>query len=140
MLSESTQRTYAAAWALFSDWCAVTGHPDLPANPATVTAFLADCPAALKTHRGWVAAIDHRHITAGHPPPGRSAPVLVALGRPTGQPRQFPAETCDRGTTTWRLNRRRRWCHGPSSAGGTRNGRGIGGGPTLRSGVVSRTS
>jgi hypothetical protein len=93
ILSERTERTYAAAWALFSDWCAVTGDGELPADPATVIAFLADCPAAPKTHRGWVAAIDHRHTATGHPPPGRSVAVLAALGRPTGEPRQVPIET-----------------------------------------------
>ena len=56
MLSERTRRTYAAAWSLFTDWCAVTGHRELPADPATVIAFLTDCPAAGKTHRGWVDA------------------------------------------------------------------------------------
>jgi hypothetical protein len=93
VLSERTRRTYAAAWSLFTDWCAVTGHLDLPADPATVIAFLADCPAAGKTHRGWVDAIDHRHVAAEHPPPGRSAAVFAALGRPTGEPSQLPAET-----------------------------------------------
>ena len=92
VLSERSRRTYAAAWSLFTDWCAVTGHPDLPADPATVIAFLADCPAAGKTHRGWVDAIDHRHTAHGFDPPGRSAAVLAALGRPTG-PREVPVET-----------------------------------------------
>src|SRR4029077_18258756 len=31
---------------------------------------------------------DHHHTANGHPPPGRSAPVLAALGRPTGEPDQ----------------------------------------------------
>jgi hypothetical protein len=93
VLSERSRRTYAAAWSLFTDWCAVTGHPDLPADPATVIAFLADCPAAGKTHRGWVNAMDHRHTAHGFNPPGRSAAVLAALGRPTGEPRQIPVTT-----------------------------------------------
>src|SRR6478752_6195902 len=84
---------YAATWSLFTDWCAVTGHRELPADPATVVAFLTGCPAAPETHRRRVAAIDHRHTTAGHPPPGRSAAVLAALGRPTGEPTQLTAET-----------------------------------------------
>src|SRR5580765_8064940 len=67
-LSERTRLTYAAAWSLFTDWCAVTGHPDLPADPTTVIAFLSDCPAAGKTHRGWADAIDHRRTrrSSGH--------------------------------------------------------------------------
>ena len=84
---------YAAIWALFSDWCAVIGHRDLPADPATVIGFLTGCPAAPETHRRRVAAIDHRHTAAAHPPPGRSAAVLAALGRPTGEPTRLTAET-----------------------------------------------
>jgi hypothetical protein len=84
---------YAAIWALFTDWCAVTDHRDLPADPATVIGFLTGCPAAPETHRRRVAAIDHRHTANGHPAPGRSAPVLAALGRPTGEPPQLNAET-----------------------------------------------
>jgi hypothetical protein len=82
VLSERTRRTYATAWSLFTDWCAVTSHPELPADPATVLAFLTDCPAARKTHRGWVDAIDHRHTAHGFDPPGRSAAVLAALADP----------------------------------------------------------
>ena len=93
VLSERTRRTYAAAWSLFTDWCAVAGNHDLPADSATVIAFLADCPAARKTHHGWVDAIDHQHVAAGHSPPGRSVAVLAALGRPTGEPRQISIPT-----------------------------------------------
>src|SRR6478736_6442195 len=78
---------YAATWALFTD------HRDLPADPATVIGFLTGCPAAPETHRRRVAAIDHQHTANGHPPPGRSAAVLAALGRPTGEPTQLTAET-----------------------------------------------
>ena len=90
VLSERSRRTYTAAWSLFTDWCAVTDHPELPADPATLIAFLTDCPAAGKTHRGWVDAIDHRHTAHGFDPPGRSVAVLAALGRPTGEPRRTP--------------------------------------------------
>ena len=93
MLAPRTVRAYAGDWALFTDWCATTGAWELPADPATVLAFLADCPAAPATLRRRVAAIDHHHTANGHPPPGRSTPVLAALGRPTGQPRQIPVET-----------------------------------------------
>ena len=93
VLSERTRVTYAAAWSLFSDWCAATGHLDLPADPATVIWFLADCPAAEKTHRGWVDAIDHQHTADGFDPPGRSVAVLAALGRPTGEPHPVPVGT-----------------------------------------------
>jgi hypothetical protein len=49
-------------WALFTDWCHATGIWELPADPATIVAFITDCPAAL--HRR-VAAIDHRHAADG---------------------------------------------------------------------------
>src|SRR5664279_1565583 len=84
---------YAASWALFTDWCAVTDHPELPAAPATVLGFLAGCPAAADTQRRWVAAIDHHHAAAGHPPPGRAPAVLAALGRPTQEPHEATADT-----------------------------------------------
>ncbi len=35
-LPERTRRTYAADWALFTDWCSVTGNWELPADPETV--------------------------------------------------------------------------------------------------------
>ena len=93
VLAPRTVRAYAADWALFTDWCAATGNWELPADPATVVAFLTDCPAAPATLRRRVAAIDHHHTATGHQPPGRSAAVLAALGRPTGEPRQIPVET-----------------------------------------------
>jgi hypothetical protein len=93
VLAPRTVRAYAGDWALFTDWCHATGNWELPADPAAIVAFLADCPAAPATLRRRVAAIDHRHTTNGHPPPGRSTPVLAALGRPTGEPRQVPVET-----------------------------------------------
>ena len=71
-LSPATVRAYAADWALFTDWCEVTGEWELPADPDTVLFFLTDCPAAPATQRRRVAAIDHHHTTAGYPRPGES--------------------------------------------------------------------
>ena len=82
MLSPRTVRAYAADWALFTDWCAITGSRELPADPDTVARFLGDCPAAPATLRRRVAAIDHHHTAAGHPRPGESAAVRAAIGRP----------------------------------------------------------
>ncbi len=39
----------SAEWALFADWCAVTGHAPLPATAETVLIFFGDCPAAAGT-------------------------------------------------------------------------------------------
>jgi len=86
-----THATYAADWALFVDWCDATDHEPLPADPAIVLEFLADCPAARATKRRRVIAIDHHHTAAGHPPPGDDDPgVRDALGRP---PTELPPIT-----------------------------------------------
>jgi len=91
-LSARTLRTYAADWALFTDWCAATDTIALPADPQTVVEFLTACPAAPATSRCRVAAIDHHHTTPGYERPGESAVLRAALGRPTGEPFQ-PKET-----------------------------------------------
>ena len=63
VLSPRTLRTYAADWALFTDWCAATDTPPLPADPRTVVDFLTGCPAAAATQRCRVAAIDHHRAS-----------------------------------------------------------------------------
>ena len=84
---------YAAIWELFTDWCAVTEVIALPAESATVVAFLTDCPCAPATRRRRVAAIDHRHATAGLAKPGESIVVRTQLGRPTGDKREASPAT-----------------------------------------------
>ena len=84
---------YRTDWALFTDWCAATGAPALPAGVGTVEAFLAGCPAAPATAARRVAAIcwHHRHCPTGPPVPTEH-PVAgipdrralrAGLGRPT---------------------------------------------------------
>jgi len=92
VLSVRTRRTYAADWALFTDWCTATDTTALPTDPQTVVAFLIGCPAAPATSRCRVAAIDHHHAAAGYQRPGESVLVRAALGRPTGEPFQPPQE------------------------------------------------
>jgi hypothetical protein len=77
-LSPRTRQTYGLDWALFTEWFAVTGHPELPADPGSVLQFLAACPAARATQRCRVAAIDHHHTTANLPRRGRRG----GAGRP----------------------------------------------------------
>lgn len=93
VLSERTLRTYAAAWALFTDWCDVTERSALPADPGTVLAFLTECPAKLGTQRARVAAIDHHHAATGYAPPGKSPAVLAVLGRRVPGPYEPSLET-----------------------------------------------
>jgi len=88
VLSVRTLRTYAADWALFTDWCTATVTTALPADPLVVVDFLHGCPAAPATQRCRVAAIDHHHTAHGHERPGESVAVRTAVGRPTGEPFQ----------------------------------------------------
>jgi hypothetical protein len=93
---------YRTDWALFTDWCAATGAPALPAAVGTVEAFLAGCPAAPATAARRVAAIGwhHRHCPIGPPVPTEH-PVAgipdrralrAGLGRPPPTPTRPPPE------------------------------------------------
>jgi hypothetical protein len=87
---------YRTDWALFTDWCAATGAPALPAAVGTVEAFLAGCPAAPATAARRVAAIDwhHRHCPTGPPVAGpldRRA-LRAGLGRPPPIPTRPPPD------------------------------------------------
>jgi hypothetical protein len=84
--SPGTVLAYTRNWDLFTDWCAVTVRSALPADPATVVAFLQDCPAAVGTQRRRVTAIDHQHADMGHRKPGESEVVRAVLARPPATP------------------------------------------------------
>ena len=66
--SAGTVRAYAGDWALFTDWCAAAGHRAAPADIDTVQTFFRACPATPATRRRRLAAIEHHHRLAGHPP------------------------------------------------------------------------
>ena len=85
VLSPAAVRAYAGDWALFTDWCAGTGHQQLPADPDTVAEFLSDNPASAATLRRRITAINHRHTATGYAPPERSPAVLAAMGRRPGE-------------------------------------------------------
>lgn len=74
-------------WALFADWCAATGRSSLPAEPATVVAFLVELPAGAATVARRVRAIDAAHRSAGLLAPGESVELDKALGRRLAPPR-----------------------------------------------------
>ncbi len=84
----------SAEWALFADWCAVTGHDSLPATAETVLMFFGDCPAAAGTFARRLTAIDAAHRAAGVTPPERTRQVRDVLrGRPAQPVRQeLPAD------------------------------------------------
>ena len=74
---------YAGEWALFADWCAVTGYPPLPPTSETVLAFLRACPAARATQVRRVAGIDAAARASRLPPLHRSDELRDLLrGRP----------------------------------------------------------
>ena len=41
VLSDNTQRVYAAQWQLFTGWCDEVGLQSMPADPLTVARYLA---------------------------------------------------------------------------------------------------
>ena len=53
VLSVRTLRTYAADWALFTDWCAATDTTALPADPRTGDSWTCRRCAARDSRR-WV--------------------------------------------------------------------------------------
>lgn len=74
-------------WALFVDWCIATGQRPLPAEPATVAAFLTELPIGTATAARRVRAIDAAHAAAGLPGPGGRAELDALLGRTPAPPR-----------------------------------------------------
>lgn len=83
-LSAETVRLYASDWADFRAWCQGRGRESLPAEAATVTAYLRDAvrlgPGALARR---LAAIAERHRRCGLAPPSRD-PTLRILLRDAG--------------------------------------------------------
>ncbi|WP_033247450.1 tyrosine-type recombinase/integrase [Nocardia carnea] len=87
----NTTRTYHSPVARFREWCTEHGYRELPAEPETVAAFLAEAEA-LRDERDedlyryptstlgmWAAAIRHAHLDAGHPDPTTAPVVRKAL-------------------------------------------------------------
>jgi integrase len=76
-----TKRLYAADWAAFEAWCAAAGPCPLPAEAATVAAFLQDGAATLSA--GALArrasAITDKHRQRGFVPPARDPAVRTVL-------------------------------------------------------------
>jgi site-specific recombinase XerD len=80
--STATRRAYAADFTIFSSWCRNRGVTPLPAEPATVSAFLAfevglgRRPSTLGRR---LAAIQFWHLTAGHEAPTTAEVVRATL-------------------------------------------------------------
>jgi site-specific recombinase XerC len=89
-----TQRLYAADWAVFERWCAAAGQCPLPADAATVAAFLQ--AAAATSSAGALArrasAITDQHRQRGFAAPTRDPAVKTVLraARRSATPRRAP--------------------------------------------------
>ncbi|UNN05174.1 hypothetical protein [Rhodococcus opacus] len=71
-------------WALFTDWCAATDQPPIPATPHHLARFLHDNPAAPATQRRRVSVINTAHRRQGHPAPGTDEAIRRALNATRG--------------------------------------------------------
>lgn len=71
-LSESTRRAYATDWRQWEAWTRGRGLDALPADPASVAAYLTTCAdngASPSSVARAAAAITHRHRSSGHQTP-----------------------------------------------------------------------
>ena len=103
--SANTRRALRADLAVYGDWCHGHGLAALPAEPATVAAFvdaMADSRAPA-TVRRYVASIAVVHRGAGHAAVLRAVPVRIALQR---MYRRHGRRQAQAGGLTWPLRQR----------------------------------
>jgi hypothetical protein len=70
---------YRYEWGLFADWCSAANVEPLPATPITLAEFLNENPAGDAGQLRRVSAINHVHLDAGLPAPGRATSLRLAL-------------------------------------------------------------
>ncbi len=77
----NTVRAYQSDWKAFESWCRQHGLVSLPADPQTVSIYLAGLSDSCKssTIERKVAAISQAHQVAGRESPTHSAPVRALL-------------------------------------------------------------
>jgi site-specific recombinase XerD len=99
----ATRKAYASDWRIFSAWCSEKSLPSLPASPAAVAAFIAgEASKGVKasTLGRRIAAIKHRHKTAGETSPTddeRVKAVVRGARRTLGTaPRKLAAATSEK--------------------------------------------
>jgi len=80
-VSPETQRLYKADWASFEDWCGGRALTTLPADPATVAAFLTEAAPVR-----WAAA-------PRRPPPAKPS-ALIRMATPLPARCRRPARPC----------------------------------------------
>lgn len=86
--SPATARAYQSDWVRFASWCGQQGREPLPADPLTLSLYLADAARTLNPATGqpayaaatldrWVTAIGRAHTTSGCASPG-AGPLVRA--------------------------------------------------------------
>lgn len=79
--SDSTLKTYKAAWSVFTGWCSLNGLTSMPSTPDVIVAYVADQAERVKpqTLRKHLAAISQAHKLAGHPSPLQHEAVRLTM-------------------------------------------------------------
>jgi hypothetical protein len=93
-VSPETQRLYKADWASFEDWCSARALTTLPADPATVAAFLTDAATtvgagALGRRAAAIAAV-HRQCGQASPAGDPAVTDILRRARHSAMPRRPP--------------------------------------------------
>jgi site-specific recombinase XerC len=94
MASPETQRLYAVDWKGFVAWCAEPGLVALPAEPATIAAFLTagaqSLSAGALSRRAAAIGDKHRHSGLASPVKDPAVKAVLRDARRTAMPRRDP--------------------------------------------------
>ncbi|WP_280391115.1 hypothetical protein [Nocardia brasiliensis] len=82
---EGLSREYAREWRQFARWATATDRSVLPADAATVLAYLRAHPAGPATDRTRVSALNAAHVRTGHPLPGHAESLRRMLNPGRGE-------------------------------------------------------
>src|SRR5215213_8359489 len=79
--SENTRAAYRSDWQHFTTWCAEHGASPLPADVATVAAYLADCADTFKlsTIERRLVSISKAHQVASAPNPAKTEQIHLVM-------------------------------------------------------------
>ena len=95
--SRETLRLYALDWAAFEDWCGKHGRMTMPAETASVVAFLAEGATTLSagalTRRAAAIAAKHRQSGLASPTADPTVTAILREARGSATPRRAPRKT-----------------------------------------------
>jgi site-specific recombinase XerD len=79
--AENTQRAYKADWYHFLIWCAGHNAQHMPADVATIAAYLADCADSFKlsTIERRLVTISKTHQMANMPNPAKTEAIHLTM-------------------------------------------------------------